>query len=94
VPYRYTFNVSGPPFLPVSTPPLQPLPVNLLQYALSGQPVSRSEELPQKNIAASIGTIPETLSRLISRLEEGVISWKGKLLTVKKGFWEDNDHDE
>jgi dihydrolipoamide dehydrogenase len=35
-------------------------------------------------LAAAIGTIPETLSRLIARLTaEGRIRWKGKVLTVK-----------
>ena len=39
--------------------------------------------LSKKDMAAAIGTVPETLSRLILRLEqEGVISWEGKTLIL------------
>lgn len=52
-------------------------------------------QLSKKDFAASIGTIPETLSRLIARLEkEEKITWKGKSITVKKGFWEEIELDE
>ena len=51
-----------------------------------------SVEIPKKEIAAAIGTIPETLSRLILRLRErGDIEWKGSTITLRKGFWEDRD---
>ena len=47
-------------------------------------------EIPKKEIAAAIGTIPETLSRLILRLRDrGDIVWKGSVITVRKGLWEE-----
>ena len=47
-------------------------------------------EIPKKEIAAAIGTIPETLSRLILRLRDrGDIEWKGSTITLREGFWED-----
>ena len=47
-------------------------------------------DMPKKEIAASIGTIPETLSRLILRLRDrGDIVWKGSVITVRKGLWEE-----
>ena len=52
-------------------------------------------QFSKKDFAASIGTIPETLSRLIARLEkEGKITWKEKSITVRKGFWEEMELDE
>jgi len=40
-------------------------------------------QIPKKDIAAAIGTNPETFSRLIAKLEkQKVISWKGKKLVV------------
>jgi CRP-like cAMP-binding protein len=47
--------------------------------------------LSKKDIASAIGTIPETLSRLILRLKKrGVITWEKNILTMKAGFWEEN----
>ena len=56
-------------------------------------PVEKCEvEIPKKEIAATIGTIPETLSRLILRLRErGDIEWKGSTITLREGFWEDRE---
>ena len=46
-------------------------------------------EMPKKEIAAAIGTVPETLSRLILRLRDrGDIVWKGSVITVRAGLWE------
>ena len=46
--------------------------------------------IPKKEIAAAIGTIPETLSRLILRLRDrGDIEWKGSTITLREGFWEE-----
>ena len=46
--------------------------------------------LSKKNIAATIGTLPETLSRLILRLKnEGKMVWEGDHIRVHAGFWEE-----
>jgi CRP-like cAMP-binding protein len=45
--------------------------------------------LSKKDIAAAIGTIPETFSRLLLRLrEEKKIRWEGQNLRLAEGFWE------
>jgi CRP/FNR family transcriptional regulator len=50
--------------------------------------------IPKKEIAAAIGTVPETLSRLILRLRErGDIEWKGSTIKLREGFWEEYDID-
>ena len=46
--------------------------------------------LSKKDIASAIGTVPETLSRLLNRMQrEGKLSVKGKSIVIGKGFWED-----
>ena len=41
--------------------------------------------LSKKDIAAAIGTTPESLSRLIQRLtDEGIIDWQGKEIRILK----------
>lgn len=46
-------------------------------------------DLSKQDIAAVIGTLPETLSRLLARLKKrGVISWQGKRLIIEEKFWE------
>ncbi len=46
--------------------------------------------LSKRDMASNIGTIPETFSRLLARLErEGKIVWNNKVLKLKKGLWED-----
>jgi CRP-like cAMP-binding protein len=46
-------------------------------------------DLPKKDIAAAIGTIPETFSRLIARLKNhGAIKWEGSRLKVNPEWWE------
>lgn len=45
--------------------------------------------LSKKDIAAAIGTTPESLSRLIQRLhEEKIIDWKGKQIRILSSPWE------
>lgn len=49
-----------------------------------------SVEIPKKDIAAAIGTTPETLSRLILRLRKrGDIEWKGNSIRLREGFWDE-----
>jgi CRP/FNR family transcriptional regulator len=44
--------------------------------------------ISKKDIAAEIGTNPETLSRLFARLRrEGVLETRGRALKVRPGFW-------
>jgi CRP/FNR family transcriptional regulator len=46
-------------------------------------------DMAKKDIASAIGTIPETLSRLINRLKGlGVLLWEGSNLEVEKDFLE------
>ncbi|MBN2551950.1 MAG: Crp/Fnr family transcriptional regulator [Spirochaetales bacterium] len=51
--------------------------------------------LSKKDIAAAIGTIPETFSRLLLRLkEEGKIRWEGETLELAEGFWKEFERRE
>lgn len=46
--------------------------------------------LSKKDIAAAIGATPESLSRLILRLQKrGILHWKGKQLKIDPTFWDD-----
>jgi len=46
--------------------------------------------LSKKDLASAIGTIPETFSRLISRLKKrGLVQWDKKDLILKENFWKD-----
>ncbi|MFP4430546.1 MAG: Crp/Fnr family transcriptional regulator, partial [Spirochaetaceae bacterium] len=46
-------------------------------------------DLPKKDVAAAIGTTPETLSRLITELsQQGMMSWRGRKLTLSPEIWE------
>jgi CRP/FNR family transcriptional regulator len=48
--------------------------------------------LTKKDIASAIGTIPETLSRLLRRMQDqGKISVKGKFIKLKSGYWKDRE---
>lgn len=45
--------------------------------------------LSKKDVAAAIGTIPETFSRLLQRLKsQNLLSWEGEELSLAKGFWD------
>lgn len=44
--------------------------------------------ISKKDIAAAIGTTPETLSRLLLRLKnEGKLQWEGKVITIGDCVW-------
>jgi len=44
--------------------------------------------LSKKDVASAIGTIPETLSRLLNRMQrDGKVSVDGKTIKMKPGFW-------
>jgi len=45
--------------------------------------------LTKKDVAAAIGTIPPTFSRLLLRLKrEGTAGWEGRRLALAPGFWD------
>lgn len=47
-------------------------------------------ELPKRDIAAAVGTTPESLSRLIQRLKQAhQLQWEGKQIRLAPGFWRD-----
>lgn len=55
-----------------------------------GESLHYSINLSKKDLASAIGTIPETFSRLISRLKRrNIIIWEKKELVLKENFWED-----
>lgn len=44
--------------------------------------------ISKKDLAAAIGTNPETLSRLLLKLkEESILIWEGDQLRLRNGFW-------
>jgi CRP/FNR family transcriptional regulator, dissimilatory nitrate respiration regulator len=50
--------------------------------------------ISKKDMAAAIGTIPETFSRLIQRLtQRGIILWEGNRLELQKEFWNTQDYE-
>jgi CRP-like cAMP-binding protein len=42
----------------------------------------------KKNVAAAIGATPETMSRLVLKMRKRGMTWKGKTIKLKPGFWE------
>lgn len=55
------------------------------QYGECGQ---ITVEINKKQLAAAIGTTPETLSRLLRQLgRRKCMSWKGKVITTTRSFW-------
>jgi CRP/FNR family transcriptional regulator len=48
-------------------------------------------DLSKKEVASAIGTMPETLSRVLLRLKrQKLLSWNKKRVILAKGFWEAN----
>lgn len=51
--------------------------------------------ISKKDLASAIGTVPETLSRMLLRLKEsGLASWEGKEIVIQEGFWKSFDAQE
>jgi CRP-like cAMP-binding protein len=45
-------------------------------------------DLSKRDVAAAIGALPETLSRMLLKLrDEGTLDWEGARLRLRKGFW-------
>lgn len=60
-----------------------------------GKKKSYSIQISKKDLASTIGTIPETFSRLIKRLKQrNVITWEKDIITLQKDFWENNFYDD
>lgn len=59
-----------------------------------GQRESYEIAISKRDIATAIGTVPETLSRLIARLKSqgDIAGWDGNQLILKRGFWHDTDY--
>jgi CRP-like cAMP-binding protein len=58
-----------------------------------GKHASYEISISKKDLAAAIGTIPETLSRLIQRLTlRGIIKWEGNRLELDGKFWDTQDY--
>jgi CRP-like cAMP-binding protein len=46
--------------------------------------------LSKKDVAAAIGTVPETFSRMLLRLKrQGLAGWQGQTLELRAGFWQE-----
>jgi CRP/FNR family transcriptional regulator len=59
-----------------------------------GREYSYDIAISKKDLASAIGTIPETLSRLIQRLtSRKVIRWEGSRLELTDGFWKTQDYE-
>jgi len=44
-------------------------------------------QISKKDVAAAIGVTPETLSRLVLKMKRRGMTWKGKTVRLRKGFW-------
>jgi CRP-like cAMP-binding protein len=59
-----------------------------------GRKSSYTITISKKDLASAIGTIPETLSRLIQRLtHRGLIRWEGNRLDLPPDFWDSKDYE-
>jgi CRP-like cAMP-binding protein len=65
----------------------------LLRF-IAGQFGRRQEysvDLSKKEVASAIGTMPETLSRVLLRLKRRkLLSWSKRRIVIAPGFWEQN----
>ena len=43
--------------------------------------------ISKKDIAAAIGTTPESLSRLVLKMKKRGMQWSGRTIRLRKGFW-------
>lgn len=58
-----------------------------------GRKQSYDITISKKDLASAIGTIPETLSRMIQRLTRlGTIRWEGSRIEMAENFWENQDY--
>jgi CRP-like cAMP-binding protein len=49
-------------------------------------------DLSKKEVSSAIGTMPETLSRVLLRLKrQKLLSWSKNRISLEKGFWERNE---
>jgi CRP/FNR family transcriptional regulator len=61
------------------------------QYGPAGK---ISPGISKKDMAAAIGTVPETFSRLLQRLKkQGVARWEKGEIVLRDGFWKSNSKD-
>lgn len=44
--------------------------------------------ISKKDVAAAIGTTPESLSRILPKMKKRGMTWTGKTIRFKAGFWE------
>lgn len=53
-----------------------------------GEREEYSVDITKKDVAAAIGVLPETLSRLLLKLkEDGALLWEGDEVRLRRGFW-------
>jgi CRP/FNR family transcriptional regulator len=61
-----------------------------------GQHQSYNITIAKRDIATAIGTVPETLSRLIARLKNqgDILEWEGTRVSLRNSFWEETDYNK
>ncbi len=62
-------------------------------YQKYGKKTVITTTMSKKDTASAIGTVPETLSRIIARLTKNkIMSWKGKEIRLATDFWDTCDY--